>query len=167
MLSFFFHSWSMMVYMLRLSILSTYIYITFPILSVVQSCSTLNFDFLLISFPTPLIFFYASRITQCSHPSFCLLHLNCLNHVSPHVMISPDDVAFYAQFSTLKLIKPKSKTLQPLLTFVDGSAFVSTFIYTAHRLTIVSRANVIPLSKGFFLTSFMIALTSWAEHLDL
>ena len=27
---------------------------------------------------------------------------------------------------SLKLIKPKSKTLQPL-TFVDGSAFVSTF----------------------------------------
>ena len=57
-------------------------------------------------------------------------------------MISPDDVAYYAQFNTLKLIKPKSKTLQPL-TFVDGSAFVSTFIYTARRLTIVSRANVI------------------------
>ena len=58
-------------------------------------------------------------------------------------MISPDDAAFYAQFNTLKLIKPKSKTLQPLLTFVDGSAFVSTFIYTARRLTIVSRANII------------------------
>ena len=57
-------------------------------------------------------------------------------------MISPDDVAFYAQFNILKLIKPKSKTLQPL-TFVDGSASVSTFIYTARRLTIVSRANVI------------------------
>ena len=57
-------------------------------------------------------------------------------------MISPDDVAYYARFNTLKLIKPKSKTLQPL-TFVDGSAFVSIFIYTARKLTIVSRANVI------------------------
>ena len=48
----------------------------------------------------------------------------------------------FARIPPLKLIKPKSKTLQ-LLTFVDGSAFVSTFIYTARRLTIVSRANVI------------------------
>ena len=53
-----------------------------------------------------------------------------------------DDVAYYSPFNTLKLIKPKSKTLQPL-TFVDGSALVSIFIYTARKLTIVSRANVI------------------------
>ena len=56
---------------------------------------------------------YHVRTTQCSHPSFCLLHLNCLDHVSLHVMISSDDVAYYAQFNTLKLIKPTSKTLQP------------------------------------------------------
>ena len=82
-------------------------------------------------------------------------------------MISPDDVAYYARFNTLKLIKPKSKTLQPL-TFVDGSAFVSIFIYTTRKLTIVSRANVIPLpllygSLYFFVFTMVISCERCVE----
>ena len=41
--------------------------------------------------------------------SFCSLHCICLDHVAPHVMISADNVAYYALFYTFSNIKHKPK----------------------------------------------------------
>ena len=57
-------------------------------------------------------------------------------------MISADNVAYYALILYLKLIQTHPRPFNRL-TFANGSAFVSVFISTARKLTIVSRATVI------------------------
>ena len=46
------------------------------------------------------------------HP-FCSLYFNCLNHASPHAMISSNNIVYYALFYAFIKFKTKTKTIQP------------------------------------------------------
>ena len=69
-------------------------------------------------------------------------------------MISADNVAYYALISYLKLIQTHPRPFNRL-TFANGSAFVSVFISTARKLTIVSRATVLHYFAGDIRISFI------------